>query len=126
MNIQLIIGIVLLAAIGSVSTVSYIYYKSSQATIKIQAENITKLSVAVETQKETIAALDTFYRKQTAILNELTTVNSELQAEKIALSDKLIKHDLEELSRRKPVLVEKIINDGTKKLLDSFTTLTTN
>lgn len=126
MNIQLTIGIVLLAALGSVSTVSYIYYKSSQATIKIQAENIAKLSVAVETQKETIAALDTFYRKQTAILNELTTVNSELQAEKIALSDKLIKHDLEELSRRKPVLVEKIINDGTKKLLDSFTTLTTN
>jgi hypothetical protein len=41
------------------------------------------------------------------------------------LLDKLRKHDLTRLSQQKPGLVERRINNGTKKLFDSFESLTT-
>jgi len=54
----------------------------------------------------------------------LATANTALSVERDALSTKLMKHDLEELSRLKPGLVEKRINDATKELFSSFMSIT--
>ena len=64
------------------------------------------------------------------LLNELS---NELQVELAAatkykdeLIEKLQKHDLTRLSLKKPGLIEKRINNGTKQLFESFESLTGN
>jgi ribosomal protein L3 len=81
--------------------------------------------MVVEEQKNTIATIKNKYEQQTSSLTSLLASNATLTREKENLSNKLMKHDLEELSRRKPALVETRINNGTKELFDSFVTITT-
>ena len=63
----------------------------------------------------------------------MNKLSSELQLElaeatkyKDELINKLQKHDLTRLSLKKPGLIEKRINNGTKKLFESFESLTGN
>jgi len=120
MNIYILGGIVatclVVSAIGisAISTIS-----------KLQASN-TKLSITVKEQQQTLDQVTQRYKNQADSLISLMRSNEQLGAEKQALSDKLLKHDLEELSKRKPALVEKRINDGTQNLFDSFSAISTN
>jgi hypothetical protein len=103
----------------------YGYYKISSYKLAALSEANSKLTIAITEQKAAIDSIQNKYEKQANTLSVLITANSTLSKEKEELSNKLMKHDLEELSRRKPVLVEKRINDGTKKLFSSFTDLST-
>ena len=103
----------------------YAYYKISSYKLAALAEVNSKLTLAVQEQKQTISALKATYEKQSTSLTNLLAANATLNNEKEELSNKLMKHDLEELSRRKPALVEARINNGTKELFDSFTSLST-
>jgi hypothetical protein len=103
----------------------YTYYKVSSYKISTLTEANSKLNFAVTEQKAAIDSIQTKYQKQANTLSVLITSNSTLSKEKEELSNKLMKHDLEELSRRKPIMVEKRINDGTKELFSSFTNLST-
>lgn len=109
----------------AVSGSFYTYHKISSYKLSALTEANSKLSLAVNEQKATIDSIQTRYQKQANTLSVLITANSTLSKEKEELSNKLMKHDLEELSRRKPMMVEKRINDGTKKLFSSFTDLST-
>jgi regulator of replication initiation timing len=108
-----------------ISSTFYTYYKISSNKIATLAEANSKLTMAIEEQKNTIAIIKSRYEQQASSLISLLDSNAKLSIEKENLSNKLMKHDLEELSRRKPALVEKRINDGTKKLFDSFIAITT-
>lgn len=115
--------IVILGALGS-SVVWY--YNSTQATIQQLRKNNLVLEKANETNQETIAQLE-----ETAELNR--KLNEELQgkyneaASKVnALRDKLIDHDLTNLSIKKPGLIEKRINNGTAKVFDHLRVITTD
>lgn len=117
-----------LAAAAIVITISgsfYTYYEISKYKIAALSEANSKLTLAVTEQKATIDNIQTKYQKQAGTLSVLIAANSTLSREKEMLSTKLMKHDLEELSRRKPLMVEKRINDGTKELFSSFTDLST-
>lgn len=103
----------------------YAYYKVSTYKMTALTEVNSKLSLAVQEQKQTIATINATYEQQTTSLTTLLAANASLSKEKEELSNKLIKHDLEELSRRKPGLVELRINNGTKELFDSFNSLST-
>lgn len=103
----------------------YTYHKVASSKIATLVETNSKLNLAVTEQKAAIDSIQTKYQKQANTLSVLITANSTLSREKEALSNKLMKHDLEELSRRKPGMVEKRINDGTKELFSSFTDLST-
>ena len=113
------------ALLVTMSSSFFAYYKHTQNTIESLRRSNGELAVAVEQQKVAYEIAEKKYKQQTTSLSMLLTSNAKLVSEKEALSTKLMEHDLEELSKRKPVLVEKRINDGTKKLFDSFTTLTT-
>jgi hypothetical protein len=119
------LSLVLLALLVSSSLASAWYYKYSQDIIMTLQSNNAKLEVAINTQKETISSMKENFEKQAAALTDLSAANQALNSEKDALSTKLMKHDLEELSRRKPVLIERRINNGTKKLFSDFTDLST-
>lgn len=53
--------------------------------------------------------------KNIVIIKELTTKNKEIESNINNLNLKLKKHDLENIAKKKPKLLEKIINEGIKK-----------
>ena len=123
--LKIYILIVVLGLVGGVVYGGYYYYKDNQARIQILTENSAKLEQATQTQKQTIDTL-------IADAEKFAKLNSELQLELVRASDykneligKLRRHDLTRLSQQKPGLIEKRINNGTKKLFESFESITT-
>lgn len=119
-NVTIILCILLLVFSGLFA----VYYKNTQNQLIALAKDKAALGLAVEEQKATIESIKTQYKQQTNSLMTLATANTALSVERDALSTKLMKHDLEELSRLKPGLVEKRINDATKELFSSFMSIT--
>ena len=74
-------------------------------------------------QDETISALIEDRERFEELNNELQENLSKANVYKDVLIGKLRKHNLSKLSLRKPGLVERRINNGTRKLWKSFETL---
>lgn len=108
-----------------ISGIGYWYYKDSQSRIEALRSNAAKLEMAVETSQRTIKAMN-----EQAIITQqrVETLNKNLQ-EAEALNSKLVKlfqkHNLTLLAENKPGLIEKRINDATKKLFDDIMLYTT-
>ena len=117
--------IVVLGLVGGVVYGGFYYYKDTQARIQILTENNAKLEQATQTQKQTIDVLIADAKKFAKLNSELQTNLIRANDYKNKLIGKLRKHNLTRLSQQKPGLVEKRINNGTKKLLESFESLTT-
>jgi len=118
---------ILIAVIGLVGGVVYggwYYYKDTQARIQILTENSVKLEAATKLQKSTIDTLVADAKKYAELNRKLDIELKKAHDYKNNLIAKLRKHDLVRLSQQKPGLVEKKINDGTKKLFESFESIT--
>ena len=113
-----------LGIIGGVGYGAYYYYKDTQARIAILTENGAKLEIAATTQKNTIDTLLADAKKYAELNSELQKKLEKANDYKNTLISKLRKHNLAKLSMQKPGLVEKKINNGTKKLLESFESIT--
>ena len=94
-----------------------LYYKDTQKTIATLHQNNAKLEGAVESQKAAIESMDENFTKQSKLVGDLQIKLSEAEDGYKKLSSKLRRHDLEELSRAKPGLMEKRINKGTARLI---------
>ena len=94
-----------------------LYYKHTQKTIATLQQNNAKLEGAVESQKAAIKSMDENFTKQSILVADLQIKLSEAEDGYKKLASKLRRHDLEELSRAKPGLMEKRINKGTAKLI---------
>ena len=94
-----------------------LYYKHTQKTIATLHQNNAKLEGAVESQKAAIESMDESFTKQSKLVGDLQIKLSEAEDGYKKLSSKLRRHDLEELSRAKPGLMEKRINKGTARLI---------
>ena len=119
---------ILIAVIGLVGGVVYggwYYYKDTQARIQVLTENSIKLETATKLQKSTIDTLVADAKKYEKLNRKLDIELKKAHDYKNNLIAKLRKHDLVRLSQQKPGLVEKKINVGTKKLFESFESLTT-
>jgi len=112
--------ILVIGLIGGVGYGAYYYYKDTQARIAVLTENSAKLEQATNTQKQTIDTLVADAAKFQELNRELNTKLESANDYKNTLIDKLRKHNLAKLSLKKPGLVEKKINAGTKKLFESF------
>jgi len=93
------------------------YYKHTQKTIATLHQNNAKLQGAVESQKAAIESMDENFTKQSKLVGDLQIKLSEAEDGYKKLASKLRRHDLEELSRAKPGLMEKRINKGTARLI---------
>jgi len=113
-----------LGIIGGVGYGAYYYYKDTQTRIAILTENSAKLEIAATTQKNTIDTLMADAKKYAELNSELQKNLEKANDYKNTLIGKLRKHNLAKLSMQKPGLVEKKINNGTKKLLESFESIT--
>ena len=118
--LKIYIMIAVIGLIGGVLYGGYYYYKDTQARIAVLTENSAKLEQATNTQKQTIDTLVADAAKFQELNRELNTKLESANDYKNTLIDKLRKHDLAKLSLKKPGLVEKKINRGTKKLFESF------
>ena len=118
--IKIYILLLVLGLIGGVGYGAYYYYKDTQARIAVLTENSAKLEQATNTQKQTIETLVNDAAKYRELNKELNTKLEAANDYKNTLIDKLRKHNLAALSLKKPGLVERKINNGTKKLFESF------
>ena len=122
--IKIYMLLLVLGLIGGVGYGAYYYYKDTQARIAVLTENSAKLEQATNTQKQTIDTLVEDAEKYRELNKELNTKLEAANEYKNTLIDKLRKHDLAKLSLQKPGLVEKRINNGTKRLFESLEKLT--
>jgi len=112
--------VVVLGFVGGSAYGAYYYYKDSQDRIRILTENTAQLKTAKKIQDATILAITKDREKFDALNKELGQKLNAANAYKDVLIGKLRKHDLARLSLKKPGLVEKRINNGTKKLFRSL------
>ena len=112
--------IIVLGLVGGSVYGAYYYYKDSQERIRILTENTAKLETAKQMQDATINAMIEDRERFSALTKELQTNLDKANVYKDVLIGKLRKHNLAKLSLRKPGLVEKKINNGTKKLFRSL------
>jgi uncharacterized protein YPO0396 len=112
--------IIVLGLVGGVGYGGWYYYKDSQERIRILTENTAKLETAKQLQDNTINAMIEDREKFTALNKELQANLDKANVYKDVLIGKLRKHNLAKLSLRKPGLVERKINAGTKKLFRSL------
>lgn len=103
----------------------YLYFQSTQATIRDLSANNAVLENEVNSQKQTIGTLQADYKRYNELNQDLQRRLQVSEAAKDELEDKLSEHDLTVLSLRKPGLIERTVNRGTQKAFDDFTVLTT-
>ena len=122
--LKIYILVAVVGLVGGVGYGGYYYYKDTQSRIQTLTENNSKLEVAHQQQTQTINTLIADREKFEELNKELQVKLDKANQYKDVLIDKLRKHDLAKLSLKKPGLVEKRINNGTKKLFRSLENLT--
>ena len=122
--IKIYILIVVVGLVGGIVYGGWYYYKDTQSRIQTLTENNAKLETAKAIQDQTIDTLIADREKFDKLNKELQVKLEKANDYKNTLIDKLRKHDLAKLSLKKPGLVEKKINNGTKKLFRSLESLT--
>lgn len=112
--------IIILAVLGG----AYWEYSSMQKRIETLRENNAKLEMVAKQNQQVIEEMQAFSKMQEELNLELNKKLQDASKYKDELLSKLRKHDLALLSLKKPGLVEKRINDATKKVFDEIESLT--
>jgi hypothetical protein len=108
---QLFIGIILVMGLGG-----YFLYQQNES---LKIENLA-FQVRDQEQQETIKAQQESFEKQSQALNNLTSRNAEIEGEMTRYLDIFKRHNLNKLAIAKPGLIEKRVNDGTKKIFETI------
>lgn len=103
---------------------AYWEYTNMQKRIATLRENNAKLEMVAKQNQQVINDLEAFQAQQAELNMELNKQLQDASKYKDELLSKLRKHDLALLSLKKPGLVEKRINNATKKVFDEIESLT--
>lgn len=112
------------AVVASLLAIGYWYFNYSQSKIAVLEADKAKLSVAVDIQKKTIDSLQNFISKQAQNLTDLQKDLAAAETEKSKLAAKLSKHNLEELARSKPGLIENRMNAASNREIQDLRNMT--
>ena len=116
---------IIIAVVGSmVVTVGLLYYRDTQKRISTLQQNNAKLEVAVQSKETALNEMTANFEKQARLNKELSGKLEDAEKYQDDLRSKLQKHDLTRLSIGKPGMMEKRINDDTKKLFSDFESIT--
>ena len=116
---------IIIAVVGSmVATVGLLYYRDTQKRISTLQQNNAKLEVAVQSKETALNEMTANFEKQSRLNKELSGKLDDAAKAQDDLRSKLQKHDLTRLSIGKPGMMEKRINDDTKKLFSDFESIT--
>lgn len=123
---------VILIAVGSavlfiILTVGYHHYSSIVKDLAIEKANNGKLQLAVTTQQaalsQTAQVIDEWKKSQEETNRTIHEISQQAQAarrQQMVLEQILVKHNLVNLAQKKPGLVQKRANAGTRKALDEL------
>ena len=116
---------IIIAVVGSmVATVGLLYYRDTQKRISALQQNNAKLEVAIQSKETALNEMTANFEKQSRLNKELSGKLEDAEKYQDDLRSKLQKHDLTRLSIGKPGMMEKRINDDTKKLFSDFESIT--
>tara|TARA_Y100000817_G_scaffold138289_1_gene108440 strand:+ start:39 stop:410 length:372 start_codon:yes stop_codon:yes gene_type:complete len=116
---------IIIAVVGSmVATVGLLYYRDTQKRISTLQQNNAKLEVAIQSKETALNEMTANFEKQSRLNKELSGKLEDAEKDQDDLRSKLQKHDLTRLSIGKPGMMEKRINDDTKKLFSDFESIT--
>lgn len=118
--LQLYGGLAIVTLVGGLCYGGYEYYTQTQNKISALSENLIKIEMAKIQQDNTIKALEEDRDKFQRLNTQLAAKLIEASKYQDTLINKLRKHNLTALSMKKPVMIEKRINDATKKLFKHF------
>ena len=116
--------LILTVVIGAVGFGAWKYYQYTQEQIRIYAVNAATAELA---QQQAEAAVESLKRDMVEIQAQFTAVSSKFEVAKgrvDALEDKLSEHEIGDLAQKKPKLIEKIVDKGTKDVLRCYEILT--
>ena len=116
--------IIVVGLLGGVVYGAYAYYQDTQQRIATLQQNNAKLETVAKTNEMTINSLQESQEKFATLNKDLQMKLDKAEEYGDDLRKKLHKHDLTRLSIKKPGLIEKRINDGTKKLFDNIESIT--
>ena len=116
--------IIVLGLVGGVVYGGYYYYKDTQSRIQTLTENSAKLETAAKLQKNTIDTLQADAKKYAELNSELQTKLVNANKYKNQLLGKLRKINLSKLSAEEPAVWERKINNASKRVLESFESIT--
>ena len=116
--------IFVLGIIGGVGYGAYAYYQDTQQRIATLQTNNAKLETVSKQNELTVKSLQANQEKFATLNKDLQMKLNEAEEYGDDLRKKLHKHNLTRLSIKKPGLIEKRINNGTKKLFKSIESLT--
>jgi hypothetical protein len=110
-------------AIGSSIYLGYAHYTDLLEANSVLRENNVKLEVSValqkdamEAQRDAIYTWETSQRELLERVDELQQTATSAATETRRLNDIFAKHDFTDLARRKPGLIERRVNTGTRDL----------
>ena len=116
--------IIVIGLLGGVVYGAYAYYQDTQQRIATLQQNNAKLETVTKTNELTINSLQESQEKFATLNKDLQMKLDKAEEYGDDLRKKLHKHDLTRLSIKKPGLIEKRINNGTKKLFERIESLT--
>jgi len=116
--------IIVVGLLGGVVYGAYAYYQDTQQRIATLQTNNAKLETVAKTNELTITSMQKNQEKFATLNKDLQMKLNEAEEYGDDLRKKLHKHDLTRLSIKKPGLIEKRINNGTKKLFERIESLT--
>ena len=118
------IRIVMLVMVLAVAGGGLYYVKKLQMENELLKVNQIKLEESIGEQKEVIAMQKESYEKIMVANADLSSAIKELNGAKAELQKKLADHDINYLAVQKPGLIERIVNKGTKDVLNDIANIT--
>ena len=119
-KLAIILGALLLASLAG--SASYIKYLNNQMAV------LKGNQVILENQiEEQNASIDAYLKKQEQVsfqLKNMEAEKNEALREFNSLRDKFSKHDMNSLALAKPKLIEKRVNNGTRKVKEALVKIT--
>lgn len=103
----------LLVVIMVMGGIGYWYYTDTQERMAILQENNAQLSIAVQTNEETISSLQADYAAIQAENTRINAAYADIRRQNSRLADRLSDIDLGLLAAEKPDSIERAVNRGT-------------
>jgi microsomal dipeptidase-like Zn-dependent dipeptidase len=83
-------------------------------------ENNAKLEIAIQTQEEALATLQSDFALQTTQLNEMTVKSQQAQRELNRYNEFIRNYELSDKIMNDPVEMQRKINNGTKHIMEDI------
>jgi len=124
--IKIYLFLIIMGILGGVGFGAYKYYETTQAELKLYAENQVKLEEAVKTSQATIQSMAADMQRQSELNNKLSQSLQKATEQQDKLRQTLSKHNLTKMALTDPADLERRMNNATEKVWARIESITGN